>query len=75
MGNNNIGRHDKSVGYVPSSLVQQQDGNGTAVWVLDPASMTVQLQRVQVSTADGNSAVIAAGLVPGHARRAARVCS
>ena len=49
-----------------STAALQQDGNGTAVWVLDPATMTVQLQRVQVSTADGNSAVIAAGLVPGQ---------
>jgi multidrug efflux pump subunit AcrA (membrane-fusion protein) len=49
-----------------STSALQQDGNGTAVWVLDPATMTVQLQRVQVSTADGNSAVIAAGLVPGQ---------
>ncbi len=29
MYNNNIGRHNKFVGYVPSSLVQQQCGNGT----------------------------------------------
>ena len=49
-----------------STSALQQDGNGTSVWVLDSATMTVQLQRVQVSTADGNSAVIAAGLVPGQ---------
>jgi RND family efflux transporter MFP subunit len=43
----------------------KQDGKSTAVWVLDKASMTVNLQAVQVATADGNEAVIASGLQPG----------
>jgi len=45
----------------------RQEGQGTAVWVLDEASMTVRSQPVQVATADGNEAVIAAGLAPGMA--------
>jgi multidrug efflux system membrane fusion protein len=43
----------------------RQEGGGSAVWVLDKASMTVRSQPVQVATADGNLAVIAAGLQPG----------
>jgi RND family efflux transporter MFP subunit len=49
---------------IPTSALRQQ-GQGSAVWVLDKATMTVKLQPVQVATADGNDAVIAAGLVPG----------
>jgi multidrug efflux system membrane fusion protein len=50
---------------VPSSALRQ-DGQATAVWVLDTASMTVRSQPVQVSTADGNEAVISSGLQPGQ---------
>lgn len=49
---------------VPTSALRQE-GKGTAVWVLDKASMTVKSQPVQVATADGNEAVIASGLLPG----------
>lgn len=49
---------------IPTSAVRQ-DGQGAAVWVLDRATMTVRSQPVQVATADGNDAVIAAGLQPG----------
>lgn len=49
---------------LPTSALRQE-GKGTAVWVLDRASMTVKSQAVQVATADGNEAVIAAGLQPG----------
>jgi len=49
---------------LPTSALRQE-GSGTAVWVLDRASMTVKLQPVQLAAADGNEAVIAAGLVPG----------
>ncbi len=44
----------------------RQEGAGSAVWLIDEASMTVRLQPVQVATADGNEAVIAAGLSPGQ---------
>lgn len=61
-------------GLVPAGAVQvlklptsalRQEGQGTSVWVLDSASMTVRSQPVQVATADGNEAVIAGGLQPG----------
>jgi len=50
---------------LPTSALRQE-GAGSAVWVLDTAAMTVRSQPVQVATADGNEAVIAAGLVPGQ---------
>lgn len=40
-------------------------GEGSSVWVLDTATMTVKPQPVVVATADGNDAVIAQGLTPG----------
>jgi multidrug efflux system membrane fusion protein len=49
---------------LPTSALRQ-DGKATAVWVLDKATMTVKSQQVQIATADGNDAVIAAGLQPG----------
>lgn len=49
---------------LPTSALRQ-DGQDTAVWVLDRASMTVRSQPVQIATADGNEAVIAGGLQPG----------
>ena len=49
---------------LPTSALRQE-GQGTAVWVLDKATMTVRSQAVQVATADGNEAVIASGLQPG----------
>ncbi len=39
---------------------------GSAVWVFDAASSTVQLRPVVVAGADGNEAVIASGLKPGE---------
>ncbi|MDB5730328.1 MAG: efflux transporter, family, subunit [Variovorax sp.] len=49
---------------LPTSALRQ-DGGATAVWVLDTATMSVRSQPVQVATADGNEAVIGAGLAPG----------
>jgi membrane fusion protein, multidrug efflux system len=46
-----------------TALVQQQ--GQTSVWVLDTPSMTVKVQPIQVAAADGNEAIIAAGLKPG----------
>jgi membrane fusion protein, multidrug efflux system len=45
--------------------VLQQQGK-TSVWVLDPKTMTVQPQAVQVGGADGNEVVVAGGLTPGQ---------
>jgi membrane fusion protein, multidrug efflux system len=49
---------------LPTSALRQE-GAGSAVWVLEPSSMTVQLAPVQIATADGNEVVVAAGLKPG----------
>ena len=49
---------------LPTSALRQ-DGKASAVWVVDKATMTVKSQTVQIATADGNEAVIAAGLQPG----------
>ncbi len=52
---------------LPTTALRQDGGGGqgTAVWVFDPASSTVKSQPVKVATADGNEAVIASGLTPG----------
>lgn len=50
---------------LPTSALRQQ-GQGSAVWVFDPATRTVKSQPVVVATADGNQAVIAAGLKGGE---------
>lgn len=42
-----------------------RDGSSTAVWVVDQTSMTVKAQHLQIGAADGNDAVVAAGLQPG----------
>ena len=49
---------------LPTSALFQQ-GQGSAVWVYDPATSTVKSQVVQIATADGNDAVVASGLTPG----------
>jgi RND family efflux transporter MFP subunit len=49
---------------VPTSALLKK-GEGTAVWVFDPASSTVNTRTVQVLTADGNEVAIGAGLQPG----------
>ena len=58
------GLQGKQVIKLPTSALRQE-GQGTAVWVLDPASMTLSSQGVQIASADGNEAVVAAGLVSG----------
>ncbi|RGE44980.1 efflux RND transporter periplasmic adaptor subunit [Comamonas testosteroni] len=52
---------------LPTTALRQSGGGGqgTAVWLFDPASSTVKLQPVQIATADGNEAVIASGLTAG----------
>ena len=49
---------------LPTSALRQ-DGQSSAVWVLDAASMTVKLQPIVIATADGNDVVVAGGLQPG----------
>lgn len=49
---------------LPTSAFKQ-DGKTSAVWVLDPATLTVRSQPVEIATADGNDVVVSAGLTPG----------
>ncbi|MBT9488795.1 MAG: efflux RND transporter periplasmic adaptor subunit [Rubrivivax sp.] len=49
---------------LPLSALLQQN-NRTVVWVLDPGTMVVKAQPVQVAGADANSALIASGLAAG----------
>jgi RND family efflux transporter MFP subunit len=49
---------------LPTSALRQ-DGQSSAVWVLDTVSMTVKLQPIEVATADGNDVVVSGGLQPG----------
>ncbi len=60
-----LGRAGQSAIKLPTSALRQDAGGGSAVWVLEPSTMTVRSQPVQVATADGNDAVIGAGLMPG----------
>ena len=46
---------------LPSSALRLEAG-ATSVWVLDPQTMTVKAQAIEVNTADGNDAVVTAGL-------------
>lgn len=50
---------------LPLTAVMQHQGQ-TAVWVVDPAGMTVKVQPVVVAGADGNTVVVASGLSPGQ---------
>ncbi|MEO5736603.1 MAG: efflux RND transporter periplasmic adaptor subunit [Variovorax sp.] len=59
-----LGRSGTAVIKLPTSALRQ-DGQASAVWVLDKATMTVRSQPVQLATADGNEAVVAGGLSPG----------
>jgi RND family efflux transporter MFP subunit len=49
---------------LPTSALRTE-GGATSVWVLDPATMTVKAQAIQVTTADGNEAVVNSGLQNG----------
>ena len=55
----------KGIAKLPLTAVMQQQGQ-TAVWLVDPASMTVRSQAVVVAGAEGNDVVIASGLSPGQ---------
>ncbi len=49
---------------LPTSALRQE-GQTTAVWLLDKATMTLRSQPIQIATIDGNDAVVASGLEPG----------
>jgi membrane fusion protein, multidrug efflux system len=50
---------------LPTSSLMQSAKGDSQVWLLDTQAMTVNPVKVQVATADGNEAVIAAGVKPG----------
>ena len=50
---------------LPTSALRQE-GQGTAVWVLDEATMTVNSRTVQLGPVDGNDVVVTSGLQPGQ---------
>ena len=50
---------------LPLSALKEEQGR-TIVWVVDKTNMTVRPQSVQVAGADGNDAVVSAGLTPGQ---------
>jgi membrane fusion protein, multidrug efflux system len=43
-----------------------QMGQSRAVWLLDPASMTVKAQVIEVAAADGNDVIVTADQQPGR---------
>ncbi len=49
---------------LPTSALRLEAG-ATSVWVLDPNTMTVKSQAIEVNTADGNDAVVTVGLKNG----------
>jgi RND family efflux transporter MFP subunit len=53
------------VSLLPLSALKEEKG-GNHVWLVDKTSMSVKLQPVQVLGAQGNEAVIGAGLSPGQ---------
>ena len=59
-----LGQAGTAVIKLPTSALRQE-GITTAVGVLDPQSLTLTSQPIQIATADGNEAVIASGLRPG----------
>jgi multidrug efflux system membrane fusion protein len=57
-------RRGQPVIKLPTSALRQ-DGKTTAVWVLEPATMTVRSQPVQIARVEGNEVVVSSGLTPG----------
>ncbi len=49
---------------LPTSALRFEAG-ATSVWVLDPNTMTVKSQAIEVNTAEGNEAVVTSGLQNG----------
>jgi len=55
----------EGISKLPLSALKEEQGK-TVVWLVDRDNMTVRAQPVQVAGADGNDAVISAGLAPGQ---------
>jgi RND family efflux transporter MFP subunit len=58
-------RQDEDAIKLPLSALVESGGK-MSVWLLDPAAMTVRPQPVRVLGADGNSVIVAEGLLPGQ---------
>ena len=50
---------------LPTSAVRQEGGK-TSVWLVDPASMTVRSQAIEVSGMQDNTVLVSSGLRPGQ---------
>ena len=50
---------------LPLAAVMEQGGK-SVVWLLDPATMTVKPQPVQIAGADGNRVLVGGGVQPGQ---------
>ncbi len=48
-----------------SALKENGQGKGSAVWVFDPATMTVKSQAVELGAPDGDSVIVKSGLQAG----------
>lgn len=57
-------RKTEGVTKLPLSALREEKGR-SAVWLLDPGTMTVKSHPVEVGGAEGNEAVVTAGLAPG----------
>lgn len=51
---------------LPTNALMRAPDGGTAVWVFDPASSTVQPRTVLLAGADGDAMLVASGLQPGE---------
>ena len=60
-----LGASDKPRIKLPTSALRLEGGK-TAVWLLDPATLTVKSQPIEVSTADGNEVLVDSGLRVGE---------
>ena len=50
---------------LPTSAVRQEAGK-SSVWIVDPATMSVRSQQIEVSGVDQNSVMVSGGLTPGQ---------
>lgn len=59
-----LSRQGQQAMTLPSTALRQEGGR-TAVWVFDAATSTVRSQAIEISSADGNRAIVASGLTDG----------
>jgi RND family efflux transporter MFP subunit len=61
---NNPSATSKAISLPTTAL--RQEGGQTMVWVLDPASMTLRAQVIEIATLQGNDVVVKSGLQVGQ---------